>query len=34
MGGAVRLPLGTISDDVKKLIEVDLKGAWEFEQSL
>ncbi|KGB76856.1 dihydrodipicolinate synthase [Cryptococcus deuterogattii 99/473] len=34
LGGAVRLPLGAISDDVKKLIEVDLKSAWEFEQSL
>ncbi|ODN94765.1 dihydrodipicolinate synthase [Cryptococcus wingfieldii CBS 7118] len=34
LGGPARLPLGTISPETKKLIEVDLKGAWEFEQSL
>ncbi|WVR00115.1 hypothetical protein IAU59_007257 [Kwoniella sp. CBS 9459] len=34
LGGNCRLPLGTVSDEVKKMIETDLKEAWEFEQSL
>ncbi|WWD03754.1 hypothetical protein V865_001810 [Kwoniella europaea PYCC6329] len=34
LGGPARLPIGSITDDVKKLIEVDLKEAWEYEQSL
>ncbi|WVW86274.1 hypothetical protein I302_108316 [Kwoniella bestiolae CBS 10118] len=34
LGGPARLPIGGITDDVKKLIEVDLKEAWEYEQTL
>ncbi|WWC72113.1 uncharacterized protein I206_106073 [Kwoniella pini CBS 10737] len=34
LGGPARLPIGGLTDDVKKLIEVDLKEAWEYEQSL
>ncbi|WWC91804.1 uncharacterized protein L201_006751 [Kwoniella dendrophila CBS 6074] len=33
-GGPARLPIGGLTDDVKKLIEVDLKEAWEYEQTL
>ncbi|WVO18523.1 hypothetical protein L204_106242 [Cryptococcus depauperatus] len=34
LGGIARLPLGTISEDTKKLIEVNLKSSWDFESSL
>ncbi|KAK8853287.1 hypothetical protein IAR55_003991 [Kwoniella newhampshirensis] len=34
LGGSARLPLGLVPDAIKKMIENDLKEAWEFEQSL
>ncbi|WVQ84667.1 hypothetical protein IAT38_006822 [Cryptococcus sp. DSM 104549] len=34
LGGSARLPLGPVTDSVKKMIETDLKEAWEYEQSL
>ncbi|KAL1409037.1 hypothetical protein Q8F55_005861 [Vanrija albida] len=34
LGGVARLPLGPVSPEVKKLVEDELKGDWEFEQSL
>ncbi|WWD19716.1 hypothetical protein CI109_104180 [Kwoniella shandongensis] len=34
LGGSSRLPLGPAPDAIKRMIETDLKEAWEFESSL
>lgn len=34
LGGRSRLPLGPCSDEVKKMVETELKEDWEFECSL
>lgn len=34
LGGQSRLPLGPCSDEVKKMVETELKEDWEFECSL